>query len=108
MAIAKFADNLGLEAADFRELWELYMQTTSNDLKGLKAALAEGNADEIHKRAHSIKGASGNLGLDDLYNFAKEIDDQAQTGSLSGLEKSVQSFDQKFEEMILEYERGNK
>ena len=103
MDIAKLAENLGLEAEDFSELFELYMQTTSTDLEELKAALATGDTEEIHKKAHSIKGASGNLGFDELYNTASEIDDQAREGSLDGLEEKVQNFDHKFEEMVSEF-----
>ena len=103
MDIARLAENLGLEAEDFSELFELYMQTTSTYLEDLKAALATGDAEEIHKKAHSIKGASGNLGFDELYNMATEIDDQARDASLDGLEEMVRSFHQKFEEMVLEF-----
>ena len=103
MDIARLAENLGLEAEDFSELFELYMQTTSTDLKDLKAALAAGDAEEVHKKAHSMKGASGNLGFDELYKTAGKIDNQARDGSLDGLEEMVRSFHQEFEEMVLEF-----
>ncbi|MDY6970838.1 MAG: Hpt domain-containing protein, partial [Thermodesulfobacteriota bacterium] len=97
MEIAKLAEDLGLGIDDISELLELYVQTTSCNLEELRAGLNAKDADEVHKKAHSIKGASGNLGLHELYRLAKEIDDLAIVGSLEGLEALVQLFQKEFE-----------
>ncbi|MFH1931094.1 MAG: Hpt domain-containing protein [Pseudomonadota bacterium] len=86
MKAKKLAENLGLEEEKFAELFGLYKETASSDLKELKFAISAGDAEKAHEKAHSIKGASGNLGLDELYETAKAIDDRARANSLDGLE----------------------
>ena len=79
------AEKLGLTLDEFREILDLYVQTTSSDLTELSAAITAGDAMKAHEKAHSIKGSSANLGFRDLHLMAKEIDDRAQAGSLDGL-----------------------
>ncbi|MCD6295756.1 MAG: Hpt domain-containing protein [Deltaproteobacteria bacterium] len=100
MEIKNLADNLGLDVEDVNELLELYIETTSADLNELKAALDAGNAEEAHQKSHSIKGSSGNLGLNELYEAAKEIDDRARANSLNGLDAMVQTFQEKYEKLV--------
>ena len=102
MEIQNLADNLGLDVEDVNELLELYIETTSADLNELKAAVNAGNAEEVHQKSHSIKGSSGNLGLNELYEAAKEIDDRARANSLDGLDLLVQAFDEKYEKFVHE------
>lgn len=106
MDIKKLAENLELDLEDFNEIFELYMETTSSDLQELKAALQDGDAKRAHEKTHSIKGASGNLGLDELYELAKQIDDLARVNSLNGLEDLVRSFDERYKKLVEDFERN--
>jgi HPt (histidine-containing phosphotransfer) domain-containing protein len=96
MELEKLAEKLGLDVEDIMELFELYLETAASDLADLKEALEAKNSQLVHAKAHSIKGASGNLSLDDMYNLAKEIDDRARENSLEGLEEMVQALEKKF------------
>lgn len=100
MEIQNLAENVGLDVEDYNELFELYMQTTSSDLEQLKSALDVGDAEKAHERAHSIKGASGNLGLTELYEAARAIDDRAISNSIDGLEEMVQEFSEKYKKVV--------
>ena len=106
MDIKKLAENLELDLEDFNEIFEIYIETTSSDLQELKAALRNGDAQKAHEKTHSIKGASGNLGLDELYELAKQIDDRARVNSLNGLEDLVTSFDERYEKLVEDFERN--
>ncbi len=108
MEINKLAENLGLELDDFNEIFEIYIESTAHDLEGLIDALNSGDAEKAHEKAHSIKGSSGNLGLDELFELSKEIDDQARNNSLNGLDKLVQDFKQKYENVIEEFSEARK
>ena len=99
MKIADLVDNLGLDIEDVKELLELYVTATASDLELLREAIGSNDATVIHERAHSIKGASGNLGLTDFYELAKEIDDLALSNNLAGLETICNDFDYKFKEL---------
>ncbi|RLB14131.1 MAG: hypothetical protein DRG35_05855 [Deltaproteobacteria bacterium] len=107
MQIQNLADNLGLDVEDFNEVFEIYRETTSSDLEELKRALDQGDAEKVHQKAHSIKGASGNLGLNELFELAKEIDDSARVNSLNGLESLVQAFYEKYERLVEEFGKGS-
>jgi HPt (histidine-containing phosphotransfer) domain-containing protein len=107
MEAKKLAENLGLEEEEFTELFSLYKETTSSDLKELKFAITAGDAEKAHEKAHSIKGASGNLGLDELYETAKAIDDRARVNSFDGLENMFQEFWEIYEKLVRELEKAN-
>ena len=102
MDIEDMAENLGLEVEDVNELLELYDDRTSSDLKTLKISLDAGDAQRIHETAHSIKGSSGNIGLNDLYDLAREIDDRARVNNLNGLEVLIQDLSAKFRKLVRE------
>jgi len=103
LEINKLAENLGLEQDEFNEIFEIYIESTNNDLEELIAAINSGDAEKAHEKTHSIKGASGNLGLDELFEMSKEIDNQARNNSLSGLDNLVQDFKKKYEDLIEEF-----
>ena len=105
MEIDKLAERLGLDVEDIIELLELYMETTTSDLAQLKGAIEVKDAQLAHAKAHSIKGASGNLGLDEIYELAKEIDDIARVNALDGLKDMVQILEEKFNSLVEEFEK---
>ena len=106
MDLNELTERLGLDVEDIRELLELYVETTTSDLAQLKGAIEAKDAQLAHAKAHSIKGASGNLGLDEMYELAKEIDDRARVNSLDGLEKMVQVFQKKFNSFVKDFEKA--
>ena len=103
MELEKLAERLGLDVEDIQELFELYVETTTSDLAELKRAIETKDAQLAHAKAHSIKGSSGNLGLDEMYNLAKEIDDRARVNSLDGLEEIIQSLEEKYKSLVKEF-----
>ena len=106
MELEKIAEKLGLDVEDIQELFELYMETTTSDLAELKGAIEAKDDQLAHAKAHSIKGASGNLGLDEMYELAKEIDDRARVNSMDGLEEMIQALEEKFNSLVEDFEKG--
>ena len=106
MELEKLAERLGLDVEDIRELLELYVETTTSDLAELKEAIEAKDARLVHEKAHSIKGSSGNLGLDEMYELAKEIDDRARGNSLDGLNEMIQALEKKFNSLVEDFEKG--
>jgi len=104
MKIEDLVDNLGLDLEDVKELLELYVGATASDLECLREAINNNDAKVVHERAHSIKGASGNLGLIDFYELAKEIDDLAISNNLDGVETIYHNFGDKFQQLSQEIE----
>jgi len=100
----KTAEDMGIDVEDIKELFGLYVETTAGDLAGLKEGLEKGDAVQIHERAHSIKGASGNLGLVDFYETVRDIDERALEKNLDGLEDIVKNFSNMFDAFKEEFE----
>ena len=90
MNFQELAENLGLEVDEYRELIALFIDTGSADFKKIQEGLAGGNADQIMRSAHTIKGAAGNLGLMDVSATAKTIEDNASDNRLDDLGQVVQ------------------
>ncbi|MCJ7683683.1 MAG: Hpt domain-containing protein [Desulfobacteraceae bacterium] len=91
MNIKELSENLGLEEDEYLELMELFIDTGMVDIEKLRSAIEEGNAEEAAHAAHSLKGASGSLGLMEIYNLAMKSEKEALNNSLDGLAESVQT-----------------
>lgn len=74
--------NLGLDEDEFRELIDLFMETGKDDYDSLQTALASGDGATASRHAHTLSGASGNLGLMDLHAAAKSIELAANNNQL--------------------------
>ena len=106
MRISEMAANIGLEVEEFNEIFEIYMETTATDLLALKDALDANDAEEVHRKAHSMKGSSGNLGFNELFELAREIDDHAKNNTLDGVDKLVHNFRDKYEKLVEEFNKS--
>ena len=106
MDIAKMAENLGLDAEDFSEIIEIYIESTSSDMQELQQALDKGDAEGVHTKAHSIKGASGNLGFSEMFQLATKIDDRARRDSLQELEPLFLDFKNKYKNLVTELKKS--
>ncbi len=91
MDIKELAENLGLEEDEYLELIELFVDTGKVDVEKIRSAVEEGNAEEAANAAHSLKGASGSLGLMEIYDLALKTEKEARNNSLDGLAESVQT-----------------
>jgi len=97
MNFKELGANLGLEEDEYRELIELFVMSGNADFESLQTGLAEGDADKVMRCAHTIKGASGNLGLADVSDVAKSIEERAMNNELDGLAQTVQTLKSQFE-----------
>lgn len=94
MDFEKLAERLGLKLDEFMELAELFLETGMNDLEDLKTAVSDKEINAVVERSHSIKGASGNLGFNDIYEVAKRIESNARNNILDGADAAVLEIDQ--------------
>jgi HPt (histidine-containing phosphotransfer) domain-containing protein len=97
MNIKKLAQNLGLEEEEFLELIELFLDTGRADFQKIESGLANHDADQVMRSAHTIKGAAGNLGLEEISDIAKLIEENADNNILEGLDQAVSSLRSHFE-----------
>ena len=98
------AERLGLDLDEYKELIELFLETGGNDLKGLEDALINNDAQTVVERSHSLKGASGNLGLTEIYEKAKEVENLSRECNLDGIEELIKEIKQYFKIIVTEFE----
>ena len=89
MDIATMMESFGLDHGECKEILDLFIEKTVSDLEELQEAIREANPSRVARLAHSIKGASANLGLDGIFNAAKGIEEKARQGSLESAGESV-------------------
>ncbi|MGD2149689.1 MAG: Hpt domain-containing protein [Desulfobacterales bacterium] len=87
MNFRKLSKNLGLEEEEYLELFELFVESSREDLNKLWFAIDIASTEKVARIAHSLKGASLNLGLNEFEEIAKAI---AKTGRDGQLEKTAQ------------------
>ncbi|MCD6139011.1 MAG: Hpt domain-containing protein [Deltaproteobacteria bacterium] len=97
MDFAKLAGKLGLEKDEFIELVELFLDVSASDLGKLQSAIDERDIQQAVEVAHSLKGASGNLGFDEISDMAKNVEANARQGSLDGATEAVRMMKEKRE-----------
>ena len=107
MDFNRLAERLGLEIEEYLELAELFLETGSSDLGILKSAVEQGNIEETIKAAHAIKGSSGNLGLMDIYETAKGIEQEARINSLEGAGQAVKAIQGEIENLARYISQNN-
>ena len=91
MVFKELAENLGLDEDEFLELMELFLETGFSDLDKFRSAVDEDNAQEVFEAAHSIKGASGNMGFMEIFEVAKEVEMKAREENLDGAAEAVKT-----------------
>jgi len=89
MNFKELAENLGLEKDELQEIVELFLETSDTDLHKLRSAIDQGDTQQVFEAAHSIKGASGNLGFMAISEVAKEVEMKAREKNLYGANEAV-------------------
>jgi histidine phosphotransfer protein HptB len=82
MDFIKLSEKVGLEKDEYIELLELFLEVSNADIIKLENAVGTENADEAEKVAHSLKGASASLGLTEIAEIARLIEDRARKKSI--------------------------
>ncbi|HZP11268.1 MAG TPA: response regulator [Nevskiaceae bacterium] len=70
-----------------RELADLYLEQTTEQLKLLKDAVAQRNAAEIERLAHRCKGGSGSCGVNGLAAMFLQLEKMGRDGKLDEVDR---------------------
>ncbi len=89
MDFESIATNLGLDKEDLDELLEIFTTTSFSDIEKINFGLKENNAQQVSQAAHSIKGASANLGFEEIASLSKDIEMAAKEGNIEGLKEKA-------------------
>lgn len=86
MDFRNIASFLNVDKNEAEALGRLLADTLASDLEKIRRGIRDSDAESISFAAHSIKGASGNLGFEKLSQLAAELEALARAGTFDGLE----------------------
>ncbi|MBF0229618.1 MAG: Hpt domain-containing protein [Desulfamplus sp.] len=89
MDFKEMAENIGLEEEEFVELLEMLVDVSMTDIANFETEFSAGNYSQAAMAAHSIKGASGNLGLIDISTTAAELEKEAKNSNQSLIAEKI-------------------
>lgn len=95
MDFQDLAARLGIDDEDFLELVELFVTTTLSDIDKIKHGVQAENSRDVAAASHSIKGAAGNLGFDEIFELAKLMEIQAKEEDLDGFADFIKALESK-------------
>ncbi len=73
-SIEQSSNALGLNITIFKTILKTFIDSIDEDLNKLKQEIENSNNEGISQIAHKIKGASGNLKINNIYEITKEIE----------------------------------
>ena len=76
----------------YRKLLSQFRSNYANVVSDIKSALEEEDTEVAVRIAHTIKGVSGNLGINDLFQVAAELEKAAKEGDRPSFEPLVKRF----------------
>lgn len=82
------------------ELFDSYVNTHARCTSGMREAIAAHDADALRRHAHTLKGASSNVGASHLAELAKELQQRGEEGRLDGAEAWVEAIAVEFERVL--------
>ncbi len=92
---------MGVGGRDLLEhLIQLFLETAPQRVENARNAAADGDLETVHREAHALRSAAGNLGANRLASIASALELRAKSGGAVGLEKLVSGLAQHFAEVI--------
>ena len=76
-----------------REIYAQFLTATEGDASALRAAITAGDAFEISKAAHRVKGASRMIGATAVADLAEKIELAARHSDLAEITATMPAFD---------------
>jgi two-component system sensor histidine kinase EvgS len=76
-----------------RDIYAQFLTATESDAHALREAVAAGNAGEISKAAHRVKGASRMIGASAVADLAEKIELAGRNGDLDAIHGAMPAFE---------------
>ena len=93
VTLAELLDSTGGDRAFLAELIDTYLDDAPRHIAALRRATAAGDATEVARAAHALKGASGSIGATGLSEQARSLEMAARGGDLDGADRRVDALE---------------
>jgi HPt (histidine-containing phosphotransfer) domain-containing protein len=88
-AVRALRESIGDDAEFLAELVATFLQDSPAQLAELRAAAANGSADDVRRGAHTLKSNAATFGIVRLTGLCRELENRASDGNLDGVEELV-------------------
>ncbi len=93
--IAKLTD-LAEGEEGLGELVDLYLTQTAGQIESIRTAIAEGNASEVRRIAHSAAGANATCGMEGVVPALRALERMGDAGQLDGAAAEIETVSREF------------
>jgi len=93
------------EADVLSEILNLFLDEVPKKIHTLRAAVTAGDAVQVQRIAHSLKGSSGNIGARAMYDVCRQLDDRARSEEMSRLQLLADVLDREYAKVEAEIRR---
>lgn len=93
LTIASLADKKGFDEEDIEALLGMFLSHIDKEVATLNDAVRKEDYDTIFRTSHSIKGSSGNIGLEDIFKLAGLIEHKARAKEAYEYETQVKKLE---------------
>ncbi len=97
--LERLSDFAAGDLDNFNELVNLYLKQTSEQLEQMRTALAENNAEETSRLAHSCAGASATCGMVAILPLLRRLERVGQQGNLDAAADLIPAIECEFERL---------
>lgn len=80
---------LSIDTNEAEELGRLLADTLASDLAKIRRGIRDNDVEAIAFAAHSIKGATGNLGFEKFSELASVMENRARAGRIDGADEML-------------------
>lgn len=84
------------DASFLQQVIETYLADAVNLLATLQQAVANSQADDLRRAAHSLKSNSANLGATTLTALSRELEEMGRLGNLIGTQDKLAALEAEF------------
>jgi PAS domain S-box-containing protein len=82
-----------------RNIVEIFLAECPRMMEAIRTAMAEGDATRLHREAHNLKGATGNLGAGDARHAAAVLESLAVEGELASAEHAYRALEKELDRL---------
>jgi PAS domain S-box-containing protein len=95
--LERLLDASGGDEAEMRELTELYLRQTAEELVNLNVAIKAGSTEEVERIAHVCVGGSASCGMGAITVSLRELEQMGSERSLNGAAYVLEEVEREFE-----------
>ncbi len=97
---------VGGDHAFFGEMIDTFLADSPKLIAAMHVALQSKNAQDLRRAAHTLKSNSANFGATNLSQSARELEEMAKAGTLTGVTEKIMGIESEYARVQMALERA--